>query len=129
MYVDVLIRYITETAAKSMYKQMILPLFDYNGFLLVSCTLEQKRELQKRQSNAIRTSRLYDRRDHITIERLHNEMNLLSLERRRSMQLLILLFIRSKKAIYIYIKKFESFYDECEDQILVYIKMYWQVSE
>ena len=45
------------------------------------------------------------------------------------MQLLKLLFIRSKKAIYIYIKKSESSYDECEDQILVYIKMYWQVSE
>ena len=39
-------RYITESAAKLMYKQMIWPLIDYNGFLLKSCTLKHKRDLQ-----------------------------------------------------------------------------------
>ena len=75
-------RYITVDAAKAMYKQMILPLLDYSGFLLVSCTIEQKHDLQKRQNNAIRTCLLYDRRDHITIDHLHGEMGLISLEQR-----------------------------------------------
>ena len=48
-------RYMTEIAAKSMYKQIILPLLDYNGFLLVSCMLDQRRELQKKENSAIRT--------------------------------------------------------------------------
>ena len=76
-------------------------MLDYNGFLLMSCTLEQKRELQKRQNNAIRTYLLYKRRDHITLDRLHAEMNLLSLEQRRIVQLLKLIFVRSKKVRYI----------------------------
>ena len=46
-------RCITAGAAKAMYMQMILPLFDYNGFLLLSCTLEQKGDLQKRQNDAL----------------------------------------------------------------------------
>ena len=58
-------RYITESAAKPMQKQMILPMFDYNGFLLLSCTLDQKRELQRRQNDAIHTGLLYTRRGSI----------------------------------------------------------------
>ena len=51
-------RYITESTAKPMYKQMILPMFDYNVFLLLSCTLDKKkrRELQRRQNDAIHTT-------------------------------------------------------------------------
>ena len=64
-------RQITADAAKVLYKQMILPILDYSGFLIISCTIEQKRELQKRQNNALRTCLLYNGRDRITIERLH----------------------------------------------------------
>ena len=39
--------------------------------------------------------------DHISVMRLHNEMKLLSLEYRRHMQLLKLLFHRSKKPVYL----------------------------
>ena len=66
-------RYITVSAAKTMYKQMTLPLFDYNGFLLISCTLEQKKELQKRQNYAFRTCLMYYLRDHVSIVRLHRD--------------------------------------------------------
>ena len=90
-------RYITTQAAKAMYKQMILPLLDYSGFLLMSCTKGQKEELQKRQNNAIRTSLLYKRAEHVTLDRLHCEMGLLSLEQRRTVQLLKLMYNRSKK--------------------------------
>ena len=43
-------RNITRYAAVSLYKQMILPLFDYSGFLLMSCNLGQKRELKRIQN-------------------------------------------------------------------------------
>ena len=92
-----------------MYKQLILAMFDYNGFILVSCTLEQKRDLQKRQNDAIRTCLMYRRREHITLDRLHNEMRLISLEQRRNIQLLKLLYVRSKKCAYIKKKKKNSF--------------------
>ena len=95
---------------RAMYKLMVLPLLDYSGFLLVACTLEQKNELQKRQNNAIRTCLLHDRREHVTIDRLHEEMGLISLEQRgwihplcleqrRNIQLLKLMFSRSKNIL------------------------------
>ena len=89
--------YITKFAAMCIYKQMILPMFDFAGFMLISCTLGQKRELRKLQNRGIRTCLLYNRRDHIPIPRLHNEIKVLSLEQRRQIQLLKLLFHRSKK--------------------------------
>ena len=88
--------YINKFTAMCIYKQMILPIFDFAGFLLVSCTLGQKRELRKLQNRGIRTCLLYHRRDHISIQRLHNEFKILSLEQRRRIQLLKLLFYRSK---------------------------------
>ena len=62
-------RNINMYGAISLYKQMILPLLDYSGFLLLSCNLGQKRELQQIQNNCIRTCLLYNRIEHITIER------------------------------------------------------------
>ena len=57
-------------------------------------------KLQKRQNSAIRTCLLYTRREHITISRLHNEMKIISLEQRRNIQLLKLMYHRSKKDVY-----------------------------
>ena len=83
------------------YKQMILPIYDYVGFMLVSYTLGQKRELRKLQNRGIRTCLLHDRREHISIERLHSEFKILSLEQRRHIQLLKLLYYRSKTPMYL----------------------------
>ena len=94
-------RYITTYAAISLYKQMILPLFDYSGFLLLSCNLGQKRELQRIQNSCIRTCLLYNQVDHISIERLHNEMKVVSLEQRRRTQNLTLMYRLSKIPKYI----------------------------
>ena len=94
-------RNITTNAAVSIYKQMMLPLFDYSGFLLLSCTLGQKRELQRIQNKCIRTCLLYNRIEHVTIERLHNEMKIISLEQRRRIQCLTLMYRLSKKTIYV----------------------------
>ena len=44
---------------------------------------------------------LYMRRDHVTIDRLHSEMNLISLEQRRNVQLLKLMYLRSEQERYV----------------------------
>ena len=94
-------RNINNFGAISLYKQMILPLFDYSGFLLLSCNLGQKRELQRIQNSCIRTCLLYDRVEHVSIDRLHQEMKLVSLEQRRQIQCLTLMYRLSKKKVYI----------------------------
>ena len=94
-------RYITTYAAISLYKQMILPLLDYSGFLLLSCNLGQKRELQRIQNKCIRTCLLYNRVDHITIEQMQNEMKIVSLEQRRQIQTLTLMYRLIKNPKYI----------------------------
>ena len=94
-------RNITTNAAITLYKQMILPLFDYSGFLLLACNLGQKRELQRIQNSCIRTCLLYNRVEHVSIDRLHHEMKIISLEQRRRVQCLNLMYRLSKKPIYI----------------------------
>ena len=94
-------RNINNFGAISLYKQMILPLFYYSGFLLLSCTLGQKRELQQIQNSCIRSCLLYNRIEHITIERLHREIKLVSLEQRRQVQCLTLMYRLSRKVVYI----------------------------
>ena len=94
-------RNISTNAAICLYKQMILPLFDYSGFLLLSCNLGQKRELQRIQNSCIRTCLLYNRIEHITIDHLHHEMRIISLEQRRQIQCLNLMYRLSRKPSYI----------------------------
>ena len=47
-------RYLDNYSALAIYKQMILPLFDYSGFLLLSCFKTDKEDLQVIQNNALR---------------------------------------------------------------------------
>ena len=53
------------------------------------------------QNSCIRTCLLYNRKEHVTIDRLHYEMKLVSIEQRRQMQCLNLLYRLSKKKEYI----------------------------
>ena len=39
--------YLTESASVMLYKHMILPFLEYSGFMLVACTIDDRRELQK----------------------------------------------------------------------------------
>ena len=95
-------RNINTFGAISFYnKQMILPLFDYSGFLLLSCKIGQKRELQRIQNSCIRSCLLYNHNEHITIDRFHHEMKLVSLEQHRQILCLTLMYRLSKKEMYI----------------------------
>ena len=70
--------------------------FKYAGFVLVSCTVGQRRELQKLQNNALRLCQRYYLRDRVRIELLHNECNILGLEQRRRKQTLQLMYLHSR---------------------------------
>ena len=74
--------------AITIYKQTILPLLDYAGFLLISGNVSDRQDLQTLQNNALRVCYNVRLRDRISIELMHNRANLLSLEQRRQKQLL-----------------------------------------
>ena len=76
----------------SIYKQAILPLFDYAGFLLHSINISDRDDLQVIQNDALRTCYNIRRRDRISIKKMHGEAKLLSLSQRRKIQLLILMY-------------------------------------
>ena len=88
--------YLTEYASVMLYKHMILPFMEYAGFLLLSCTLEDRRELQKCQNDALRLCTRITLSDHIRICDLHSRCNIISLEQRRRIQLLLLMPKKSK---------------------------------
>ena len=89
-------RYVDNRTALLIYKQAILPLFEYAGFVLASCRVGQRKELQKLQNNALRLCKRYYLLDMVRIELLHNECKMLGLEQRRRKQLLRLMFLHSK---------------------------------
>ena len=61
--------FINMEAAIKVYKQMILPVLDYSGFMLISCTLGERREFQILPNHAtcIRIWHSYNLGDRITI--------------------------------------------------------------
>ena len=75
-------RNITTFSAILIYKQSILPLLDYAGFLLHSTNVSDRNDLQILQNDALRTVYNVRRRDRMSIKKLHAEAKLLSLEQR-----------------------------------------------
>ena len=89
-------KFLTFNAAVSVYKQTILPIIDYAGFLLISCKKEDKNDLQKMQNDILRIcnrSRLSDR---VSIPDLHSRCKIISLEQCMRKQLLWLMYILSR---------------------------------
>ena len=78
------------------YKQAILLLLEYAGFVLGSCSIGQRRELQKLQNNALRLCKKYYLLDMTRIDVLHNECRILGLEQRHRKQLLRLMYLHSR---------------------------------
>ena len=84
---------ITLKCALTIYKQTILPLFDYSGFVLISCNISDRLELQKLQNDALRICYNVKLRDCVSVRRMHVDARLLSLEQRRQVQLLSLMYM------------------------------------
>ena len=89
-------KYVDDSTAILIYKQAVLPLVEYAGFILGSCTIGQRQELQTIQNNALRLCKRYFLLDMIRIRDLHAECTLLGLEQRRRKQLLRLMYLHSK---------------------------------
>ena len=90
-------RYIDEDCALLIYKQTILPFFDYAGFMCLSLNIEDKKELQVMQNDCLRYCYNIRRADRVTIVNIHERAKLSSLEQRRIRQLLGLQFLLYKK--------------------------------
>ena len=68
--------FVDKVTALLIYKQAVLPYFDYGGFLLVSCNLGQKKDLQTLQNNALRICLRYKLSDRVSERNLHLEGNI-----------------------------------------------------
>ena len=86
-------KYITTKCALAIYKQTLLPLFDYAGFLLISCNKSDRDDLQVLQNNSLRICYNVRLLDRLPLVDMHREASLVSLEQRRKCQLLCLMFI------------------------------------
>ena len=75
-----------------LYKLTILPFLEYAGFMLVACNVDGCHALQKCQNDALRLCAQVRLRDQIRIEDLHKKFKIISLEQRRRIQLLLLMF-------------------------------------
>ena len=78
------------------YKQAILPYIDYVSFILVSCAIGKRKDLQTLQNNALRLCLRYRLADRVSIDRLHHEAHLQSIEQRSEFHLLKILYDYSK---------------------------------
>ena len=87
---------IDNSTANIIYKQTILPILDYGGFLIDSCTQKSIDDLQKLQNKALRIVHGFKLLNAPNIEALHNMSSLLSLKQRREKQLLHLMLWYSK---------------------------------
>ena len=87
---------LTEHAAIMIYKLTILPYIEYAGFLVVACTLEDRKDLQIYQNDALRICTKQKLSDRIRIEDIHLRCNIISLEQRRRNQLLLLMYKKSR---------------------------------
>ena len=76
-------KYMTTDSALAINKQMILPLFDYSGFLLISCYKTDREDLQVIQNNALRLCLDLRLNDRISFVEIHHRANLVILEQRR----------------------------------------------
>ena len=59
--------YLTHKASIQMYKQVILPIIDYAGFLLIASNKDRKSDLQTMQNDALRFCGISKRSDRITL--------------------------------------------------------------
>ena len=61
--------------------------------MLISCNKSDRKALQVIQNDALRTCYNVKRRDRLSVSRMHSNSHLLSLEQRRTFQLLSMMFV------------------------------------
>ena len=86
-------KYINSKCALAIYKQTILPLLDYSGFLLISCNRSDRKDFQTMENNILRTCFNVHLMDRMSLVDMHREAFLVSLEQRRIVQLLGFMYL------------------------------------
>ena len=94
-------KFIDANSADIIYKQTILPILDYGGFLLDSCSQKCIDDIQKLQKKVLRVIHKFKLTNSPGIEALHNMSHLLSLRQRPEKQLLHLMLWYSKFDIHL----------------------------
>ena len=89
-------KFLTFEAAVAVYKQTILPIIDYAGFLLISCKKGDRNDFQKLQNDILRICNISRLSDRVSIVDLYSRCKIISLEQRMRKQLLWLMYILSK---------------------------------
>ena len=114
-------KFVDSRTALLIYKQAILPIVEYAGFVLISCSQGQRyywlwvlqnnalrickkyfdfdhgsRTVQREDTTYTRICKMYNRLDMIHLCNLHEECSILGLELRRRKQLLRLMYLHSK---------------------------------
>ena len=74
-------------------KTMILPLLEYGGVFLGSCTERERTKLQRLQNQALRT--IYKKDNHTNLYSLHDKAKLLPLNLRREIALIKIIYNKS----------------------------------
>ena len=67
-------KYLTENASVLVYKQTIMPIFDYAGFLLISLNNGDKNELQIVQNDALCYCKNVQKLDKVSIPKIHDSV-------------------------------------------------------
>ena len=81
----------------------ILPIIDYAGFLIIACRKDDKRDLPVLQNDTLRICNMSRISDRVSIEELHANCKIVSLEQRRRKQLLGLMFLLSKDETFLHV--------------------------
>ena len=81
---------ITTKCALTIYKSMVLPLVEYGGLFLDTCTDNVQTKIQRLQNRTLRI--IYKQDNYVNMYDLHNTANLLPLKLRREIALLKIMF-------------------------------------
>ena len=96
-------KYLTFDAALLIYKQTILPIIDYVGFLLIASIQSDLDELQVLQNDILRICKRTQLADRVSIPELHSRCNIISIKQRMQKQVLWLMYLLSKEPSYLHV--------------------------
>ena len=94
-------KYLDFKSAVIVYKQTILPIIDYAGFLLLACNMGDIDDIQIMQNDILRVCNKSKIADRVPITLLHEKCKILSLKQRMQRQLLWLMYVLSRDKDYI----------------------------
>ena len=96
-------KYMNFDAAVAVYKQTILPIFDYSGFMLLSSNITDLDDLQILQNDVLRICTRVKLCDKVSITELHKKCKIISLKQRMQRQILWLMYLLSKEKSYLHV--------------------------